>query len=176
KLPPAGIDVVVHETPATADPSHVATVGEISVGAFEVDHPPVVPALGFRIEARGASVVLSGDTKQCDALVRAARGADLLVSEAMNLKMMEQRAAMARAAGNERIAVMLEEACNYHAPTHAVAEMARDAGVLRLVLSHILPPIPDDGPVVEQYIEGMADIYKGSIAVGRDLERITVGT
>ena len=54
--------------------------------------------------------------------------------------------------------------------------MARDAGVLRLVLSHILPPIPDDGPVVEQYIEGMADIYHGSIAVGRDLERITVGT
>ena len=160
----------------TANVSHVATVGEISVGAFEVDHPPVVPALGFRIEARGSSVVLSGDTKQCDSLVRASKGADLLVSEAMNLKMMQQRASMARAAGAERIALMLEEACNYHAPTHAAAEMARDAGVLRLVLSHILPPIPDDGPVVEQFVEGMADIYRGSIAVGRDLERITVGT
>ncbi len=176
KLPPDGIDVIVHETPATANVSHVATVGEISVGAFEVDHPPVVPALGFRVEARGSSAVLSGDTKQCDNLVRASKGADLLVCEAMNLKMMEDRAAMARRAGNERIALMLEEACNYHSPTHAVAEMARDAGVLRLVLSHILPPIPDEGPVVEQYIAGMADIYKGSIAVGRDLERITVGT
>ena len=176
KLPPEAIDVIVHEMPATAAVSHVATVGEISVGAFEVEHPPVVPSLGFRVEARGSSVVLSGDTKQCDNLVRASRGADVLVCEAMNTKMMEQRASMARAAGNERIALMLEEVCEYHAPTHAVAEMARDAGVLRLVLSHILPSIPDDGPEVERFIDGMAQIYRGSITVGRDLERITVGT
>ena len=175
KLSRDAIEVIVHETPATAAVSHVTTIGEISVGAFEVDHRPVVPALGFRVEARGKSVVFSGDTKRCDSLVQASKGADMLVSEALHLGMMEDRMKLARSAGNERIALLLEEACNYHAPTLDVAEMARDAGVPRLVLSHLLPPIPDDGPIVESFVAGMSEIYPGSILVARDLQRLTVG-
>ncbi len=79
KLSRDGIEVVVHKVSVTADVSHIATVGEISVGSFEVGHRPVVPALGFRVEARGASIVFSGDTKKCDTLVRAARHAGGLV-------------------------------------------------------------------------------------------------
>ena len=175
KLSRDGIEVIVHETPAAAAVSHVTTVGEISVGAFEVDHRPVVPALGFRIEARGHAVVLSGDTKKCDSLVEASRGVDVLLSEAVHLGMMQDRINLLRANGNERTAVMLEEACDYHAPTLHVAEMARDAGVPRLVLSHIIPPIPDEGPMVEQYVAGMSDIFKGRIEVARDMQRVTIG-
>ncbi|MBI5284474.1 MAG: MBL fold metallo-hydrolase [Chloroflexi bacterium] len=175
KLSRDAIEVIVHETPATAAVSHVTTIGEISIGAFEVDHRPVVPALGFRVEARGKSVVFSGDTKRCDSLVQASKGADMLVSEALHLGMMEDRMKLARGAGNERIALLLEEACNYHAPTLDVAEMARDAGVPRLVLSHLLPPIPDDGPIVDNFVAGMSEIFPGSILVAKDLQRLSVG-
>ena len=174
KLSRDGIEVVVYETPATAAVSHVATVGDIAVGAFEVDHRPVVPALGFRVEARGKSAVLSGDTKRCDALVQASKGADLLVSEALHLDMMRDRINLARKNGNERIAGILEDACNYHAPTLDVAEMARDAGVPRLVLSHLIPPIPDEGAVVDQFVAGMADVFPGPILVARDMQRLTL--
>lgn len=175
KLSREGIEVIVHETPATGAVSHVATVGDITVGAFEVNHRPVVPALGFRVEARGKSVVLSGDTKRCDTLVQASKGADVLVSEALHLGMMQDRINLARKNGNERVVGILEDACNYHAPTRNVAEMARDAGVPRLVLSHLLPPIPDEGAVVDEFVAGMSDIYPGPILVARDMQRITVG-
>ncbi|HYM14638.1 MAG TPA: MBL fold metallo-hydrolase [Dehalococcoidia bacterium] len=175
KLSRDGIEVIVHETPATAAVSRVATVGEISVGAFEVDHRPVVPALGFRVEAGGAAVVFSGDTKKCDALVQASKGADMLVSEAVHLDMMQTLIERARTNGNERMAGILEEACNYHAPTLDVAAMAREAGVPRLVLSHLIPPIPDEGERVAAFIAGMGDIFPGPIDVARDMQRFTVG-
>jgi hypothetical protein len=36
----------------------------VKITAFEVDHAPVTPAFGYRIDYRGRSVVLSGDTRQ----------------------------------------------------------------------------------------------------------------
>lgn len=173
-LDPRAMDCIVHEIPATSDATFVATVGDLTVSAFEVDHEPVKPALGFRVERAGASVVFSGDTKRCDALVRAARGADVLVSEALHTGMMTARVNLLRGAGQARLAGLLTDAMNYHAPTHDVAAMARDAGVGKLVLTHLLPPIPNDGPLTEQFIEGMSEIYAGPIVLGRDLTRITV--
>ncbi len=53
----------------------------VKVIAFLVDHYPIVPAFGYRIEYNGHSVVLSGDTKYSENLIRFAKGADLLVHE-----------------------------------------------------------------------------------------------
>jgi ribonuclease Z len=53
----------------------------VKVIAFLVDHYPVVPAFGYRIEYKGHSVVLSGDTRYSENLVRYAKGADLLIHE-----------------------------------------------------------------------------------------------
>jgi len=174
KLAREGMDVVVHEVPATAAVAHIAEVGGIAVGSFEVDHRPVVPALGFKVEAQGKSVVFSGDTVRVQSLVDAARGADMLVSEALHLGMMDDRIKLLRATNNDRQAEILVEACTYHAPTLHVAEMARDAGVGRLVLSHLIPPIPDDGPPVERFVEGMSEIYRGPITVGTDMDKLTI--
>jgi ribonuclease Z len=171
KLSREGIECVVREVPATAEASHIAQVGDIGVASFEVDHFPVVPAFGFRVEARGKSAVFSGDTKTCASLVRASKGADMLVSEAVHLGMMQDRIVMLRKANNERMAEMLVEACDYHAPTLEVAEMARDASVGHLVLSHVIPPIPNDGPIAEAYCAGMAEIYAGPITLATDGQR-----
>ncbi|MEX2247814.1 MAG: ribonuclease Z [Dehalococcoidia bacterium] len=174
KLSREGIQCVVHEIPATPDVSHAVTIGELEIGAFEVDHWPVKPALGFHVRRGGASVVFSGDTKRCETLGRAAAGADVLVCEALHAGMMMDRVRFLRARGDERLAQILEEACEYHISPVAAAELARDAGVKRLVLTHIIPPIPNEGPAVEQFMAGMSDVFAGEIIVGRDLQRITV--
>jgi hypothetical protein len=44
----------------------------------------------------------------------------------------------------------------------------------RLVLSHLIPPIPNDGPPVERFVEGMSEIYPGQITVGKDMDRLTI--
>src|SRR6476646_8690053 len=46
----------------------------VKVTAFLVDHGPVTPAFGYRIDYKGHSVALSGDTKPSDNLVKLSRG------------------------------------------------------------------------------------------------------
>ncbi|HWI91061.1 MAG TPA: MBL fold metallo-hydrolase [Flavisolibacter sp.] len=53
----------------------------VKVTAFEVDHFPVVPAFGYRIEYNGHVVVLSGDTRYSENVIKFAKGADLLIHE-----------------------------------------------------------------------------------------------
>jgi ribonuclease Z len=53
----------------------------VKVIAFDVDHFPVKPAFGYRIEYKGHSVVLSGDTRYSENLIKFAQGTDLLVHE-----------------------------------------------------------------------------------------------
>ena len=55
--------------------------GDVSVRAFEVDHSPVKPAFGYRIDWGSRSVALSGDTKYSEALIEATKGVDLLIHE-----------------------------------------------------------------------------------------------
>lgn len=55
--------------------------GGATVRAFAVDHRPVEPAFGFRIDAGGRAVAFSGDTRYSESLVRHAAGVDLLVHE-----------------------------------------------------------------------------------------------
>jgi hypothetical protein len=43
-----------------------------------------------------------------------------------------------------------------------------------LLLSHLIPPIPNEGPSVDAFVAGMSDIYKGDIIVGTDLQRLTI--
>ncbi len=176
KLSREGIRCEVHELPATPEPSAVATIGELRIESFEVDHRPVVPALGYRISLGGVRAVFSGDTTACETLQRAAEGADLLVCEAVNTGMLQHNIAALRAGGNERVAALLEDVPSYHAPTLEVARLARKAGVKRLILSHVIPPLPNEGPQLEQFTAGMAEIYGGPIAVAQDLQRIAVGS
>lgn len=174
KLSQDGIEVIVHEIPVSDDPRAVAEVGGIQVSSFEVDHKPVDPALGFTVEYRGKRVVFSGDTRKCQNLVNAAKGADVLVSEAVHIGLMENLMKLRRGNNDERTAQILQEAVEYHSPTMDVAEMAREAGVKELVLTHLIPPIPNEGPMVEEFVAGMSDVYKGPISVAVDNHKLNV--
>jgi ribonuclease Z len=58
----------------------------VKVTAFLVDHGPVKPAFGFRVDYQGHSVVMSGDTKPSDNLVRFSQGVDVLIHEVARSK------------------------------------------------------------------------------------------
>lgn len=174
KLPRAGIDCESSEVPATAAAAPVVRIGDLEIEAFEVDHRPVEPALGFRFRRGGRTLVLSGDTAKCATLVEASRGADMLVCEAMNKGMWDGLVSVVRARGNDRGADILADVPSYHSTTIDVAEMARDAGVQQLVLSHLLPMVPEQGPGFDAFTQGMSEIYAGPITVGHDLQRFTI--
>jgi ribonuclease Z len=54
---------------------------DVKVTAFLVDHGPVKPAFGYRVDYRGHSVVMSGDTRRSENLIQFAKGTDLLIHE-----------------------------------------------------------------------------------------------
>ncbi len=53
----------------------------VAVRAFAVDHRPVEPAFGFRVDSGGRGLALSGDTRYSESLIRHAAGVDLLIHE-----------------------------------------------------------------------------------------------
>ncbi len=79
KLSPEGIAILAEEF--AADGIVYAKDG-VRVIAFEVDHGDAIkPAYGYRIEYGGRSVVLSGDTRYNENVVKYGAGADLLIHE-----------------------------------------------------------------------------------------------
>jgi ribonuclease Z len=79
QLPPEGIAVHVDEF---SSDGIVYDKKGLRVIAFEVDHGEVIkPAYGYRIEYGGRVVVLSGDTRYNENVIRYGTGADLLIHE-----------------------------------------------------------------------------------------------
>jgi ribonuclease Z len=173
KLWAGGTECEVEEVVAGVEPQEVAKIGAIAVKAFEVDHRPVFPAFGFRFEAAGRAITISGDTNPCPGLLNGAHGADILVCDSMHLPMMQQMEERVRDV-NPVTAELLKDAHDYHAHVGDVAKLAQEAEVKHLVLSHVMPPIPDDGPLVEAFTAGLEGAFSGKITVGKDLLRVAV--
>lgn len=156
-------DLVEHDPPEGAKiNAHTIQEGvvyqdeDVKVTAFLVDHGPVKPAFGYLFEAGGRRIVISGDTRPSDNLVRYARGADILVHEVYAPKYFEAHNPPERA---ERLKA-------YHTSADELGELAQRAGVKLLVISHIVPP------EYEKVIrERVAAHFKGPYVVGRDLMR-----
>jgi ribonuclease Z len=77
RLPGAGAVIDAKDIP----PEATVEISGVKVTAFAVDHGPVKPAYGYRIDYAGKSVVLSGDTRYSENLVSHAKGCDVLVHE-----------------------------------------------------------------------------------------------
>lgn len=132
----------------------------LKVTAFNVKHDPVVPAVGYRFDYQGRSVVVSGDTAYSDNLVRIAKGADLLVHEAQANHMVKALEAAARGAGNERLAKILSDIPSYHTSPIDAARAANAAGVKALVLTHFTPP-PDNRIAREIFMRHVSSVREG---------------
>ena len=87
-FPASGISVVSHDIQSDGV---VFDENGLKVTAFRVDHGVVQPAFGYRVDYRGRSVVLSGDTRASENLVRHAQGADVLIHETIDPELLRTR-------------------------------------------------------------------------------------
>lgn len=101
--------------------------GDLKVTAFTVSHGTVKPSFGYRVDYRGRSAVISGDTSYSSAVVAHARGADLLVHEIAAASDALQRA-------NPRLVRVL----NYHSTPEELARVVREAKPRMTALVHPL--------------------------------------
>lgn len=161
-------DRIMVPTVTEHEPGVVYEQNGLRVTMFTVCHQPIEPAVGYRFEYQGKSVVISGDTNVCPEFAEGARNADLLVSEVSNQALWDQATAFARAANNTRQVDMIQEGVDYHAESLALARMAQEVGVKKLALTHLFPSIAPTDQAEANFIRGMSDLYEGPIMVGRD--------
>jgi ribonuclease BN (tRNA processing enzyme) len=140
--------------------------GRVRVRAARVSHPPIEHAFGYRFDTGDRSIVISGDTAFSPDLLELARGADVLVHEALYLPGIERTAAkVANAPG------LLDHIVRSHTRVEDAARLASEAGVKKLVLSHL---VPSDDPLVteDHWLSAAKQHFSGEIVVGRDLLEI----
>jgi len=175
-LPAAAGTAIAHEV-ALGDEADASAVvferGGLRVTMFRVDHSPVSPAVGYRFDYRGRSVVVSGDTRRSDSVVEHAKGADLLVHEALQKDMVAHVAEVAGRMGLARLAKLASDIPAYHTSPVEAAEVARAAGVKHLVLTHLVPA-PTNFLTRRWFVAGMSDVYPGPITIGADGMRFTL--
>lgn len=165
-VPPAGHGVAARVFAADG-PVVILDEGGLRVTAFPVVHEPIRPAVGYRFEYGGRSVVISGDTAPGSGLAAQAKGADLLLHEALNAQMVGVIERALRADGNARAAKIMADIPDYHTSPEDAARTAAAARVRMLVLNHLVPPLP--GKLFEPYFLGdAAKAYDGPIVVGAD--------
>jgi ribonuclease BN (tRNA processing enzyme) len=126
----------------------------MTIRATAVTHGPV-PALAYRVDVDGHSVVYLGDTDaRAPALLKLAEHADLMVA---NMAIPE--------GGNDPVANAL------HAPPSRIATLARQAGVQRLLLSHWMLRSEQAMPQIRKDI---AAIFPGQLLVAYDGECVNL--
>src|SRR5579863_7380671 len=141
-------DVVAEGTPVTAFHS-----GDITASAARVIHGGF-PALAWRVEIGGKIIAFSGDTNgEGEGLVRVAKDADLFIAH---------NAVPEGVTGVER---------RLHMPPSVIGQVAAEAKVKRLVLSHrMLRTLGKE----EQTLAEIRKRYSGPVAFANDLDCFAV--
>lgn len=168
-VPPSGAGMTAHPfaQPAPGEAPVVFEANGLRVTAFAVDHEPVKPAVGYRFEYGGRSLLVSGDTAKSANLEAQARGVDLLVHEALAPQLVARMNAAATAAGRANLAKITSDIPDYHATPVEAAEIAAAAGAKHLLFYHVIPPLPLPG-LDRIWLEGVSDAYAGGVTLGRD--------
>ncbi|MEX2125378.1 MAG: MBL fold metallo-hydrolase [Woeseia sp.] len=137
----------------------------VKVTVTEVPHGAAKPSYAFRFDAPGRSIVFSGDTSRSENLIRLAKGADVLVHEVLNIHGVDA-IVNTTDPGNEALKRHIVEA---HTPIEEVGQVAAEAGVKQLVLTHFVPTGLPAFDKTDLWIEGVRKHYNGEVIVGEDL-------
>lgn len=136
--------------------------GGVKITAFDVDHTPIKPAFGYRIDHAGRSVVLSGDTRVSDNLIRHAQGVDLLVHEVASPETFQRAGAPPERA---------KSIVAHHVTPEQAGEVFSRTKPKLAVYSHIVLPTATE----QDLLPSTRKTYSGPLEVGEDLMVITVG-
>lgn len=158
KLPAQGVVVVAKDV----EQGVVYENEGVKVTAFVVDHGLVKPALGYRIDFAGRSIVLSGDTRYSENLIHFSEGADVLIHEVFDL-----------AAFRVENPAMNPERVQSIFAHHTTPEQAGT------IFTRVKPRLAVYSHIAPGGTTGLMDLtrktYSGPLEVGEDLMRIEVG-
>ena len=155
--------ISIHEF---GQPGLVMQNDDVKVTSLRVRHPPITQSYAFRFDAKDRSIVISGDTAYAPELADFAKGADVLVHEAMYLPALEKLISQAPDATKLR-----QHLLGSHTATEDVGRIAAQASVKTLVLTHLVPG--NDPSITDaQWTEGVRKHFNGRIVVGKDLMEI----
>jgi ribonuclease Z len=156
KFPAAGIRVVSHDiTEGVVYSEH-----GVKVTAFLVDHGPVQPAFGYRVDFGGRSVALSGDTRVSENLIRFVQGVDVLVHEGIDPDAMRNRA-------NPPSPAALDAIIAHHTTAEQAGEVFSRVKPRLAVFSH--------APNSDRMISLARRTYAGPLVGAEDLLTIVIG-
>ena len=154
----APIDIVGFN-PHPIDLSNPVIINEngLKVTAFRVLHDPVEPALGYRFDYKGRSIVISGDTSYSENLIKNAKDADVLFHEAQaNHQLDIMKDALA---DNKGLVKVLDDIVTYHSTPIEAAQAANLANVDHLMFYH-LTPAPRNKVMERMFFRGVNEVRK----------------
>ncbi|MFK7815701.1 MAG: MBL fold metallo-hydrolase [Gammaproteobacteria bacterium] len=142
------------------EPGVIYSENGIKVTAFLVNHQPVDPAYGYRIDFGERSVVISGDTTYSQSLVDHSVGIDLLVHEIMSVKnkILEK---------NPR----LQKIQRYHTSPEQLTKVLESTKPRATVMTHVILV----GTSEDDVLQHINDSYAGDVYMGHDLMSIELG-
>jgi len=174
-VPPSGFGLVAQPfiAPAKGPGVVILNDGGVKITAFSVDHEPVSPAVGYRFDYKGRSVVVSGDTARSASLVQNSKGVDLLVHEALSPRLVGLLGSAAGEAGRANVVKVTKDILTYHTSPEVAADEAKAAGARALLLTHLVPPIPIralEGP----FLGDARKHFDGPLWLANDLDLVSL--
>ena len=131
---------------------------EVTAGVAE-HAQPWLDSLAYRVDTPDGSIVFTGDTKRCQSVADLAKDADvMLVSCWDDQERMDRE----------------EDGLTGICGTVDAAELARDAGVKKLVLTHIGPGLAVHG-AMEKGIGDVSKVYDGEVVFAEELMSFPMG-
>lgn len=126
----------------------------MTIRSFRVDHAPIHPAVGYRVDYRGRSVVISGDTNAVESLFAAAQGADLLLHDALSRTLLDPMIEAAQGAGNSIMRQIFTDVIDYHADSLSIEARAAEAGIRQVAYYHLVP-VPGNALAERMFARGL---------------------
>lgn len=167
---PNGFGGVADEITIPAGPGGQLVVFEdsdLKITAIRVEHAPIEPAFGYRVDYKGRSISISGDTIYQPRFAAASEGVDVMLHEALNKEMVQ---AIGEVLGERGLAgpeKIFEDILDYHTDPAEAAQAAQEANATHLVFYHIVPQLPVK--LLETLFLGDSKSkFDGKITVGAD--------
>ena len=139
----------------------------LKVTAFRVNHAPVEPAVGYRFDYKGRSIVISGDTTKVPSAVAISKDVDILLHEALQPKLVGLLGEAFTRKNMDNLAHVMRDILSYHTTPEEAAQVAAESGAKQLVFNHIVPPMPVRFGY-PAFVGDAAQFYKGPMTVGED--------
>mgnify|MGYP001274814757 CR=1 FL=1 len=121
--------------PQEIEPGLVLEADGLVITAREVNHAPVSPAVAYRFDYRGRSVVISGDTLVTEEVLKFVANSDLVLHDALSLRLVK---ALERAAAGTRMSRILHDIQDCHASIASLGSLTGPGRAQQLALYHLI--------------------------------------